>query len=82
MFDGKHEEGEMAQPPISDEDVLLELMRKASKRLNDIADLEAKQAEYGAGPAARGELIPEKNRLIATIDGALEKLEKLYAQRP
>jgi hypothetical protein len=68
--------------PRTEGEALLALLNYLSTRLNAIADLEAKQVARGGGPAAKGELIPEKMRLLDSIDKILDRLEALNADRP
>lgn len=67
--------------PHTQEEALMAVNDRLSKRLNDVAALEARSALVN-GPAAQGALVGEKQRLIKQLDTILDKLEALYAQRP
>lgn len=72
----------LEDPPKTEEEAILRMINRLSERLNHIADLEAQQVSVGFnGAAARGELVPEKNRIIAEIERLYDKLEALYPPR-
>lgn len=50
-----------------------------AKRIQEIADIEARAVPVG-GYGARGEMMPEKMRLIDKTDCILAELEELYRQ--
>ena len=56
---------------------LLERINRASRRINDIAAREAKEFERGGDEAAWGELYPEKQRIIESINRAIDAWEGL-----
>jgi hypothetical protein len=56
-----------------EEQCLMDRLGAIHRRINEIADLEARSA-YVKGWAAQGNLMPEKERLIAQTEKILDEL--------